>query len=114
MTLTWLRHSGLCCCGIVLLLLPLCTAVRAQQSPGIQYVYDDLGRLSHVIDAEGNVAEYVYDAVGNILEIRRFTLTGLALLDFTPSRGVVGTRVTIQGRGFSAVPAENQVGFHGA
>jgi YD repeat-containing protein len=111
--LKWIRHSGLRCCGIVLLLLHLCTAVLAQQSPGIQYVYDDLGRLSHVIDPAGNVAEYVYDAVGNILEIKRSTTTGLALLNFTPSRGPVGTQVTIQGQGFRAVPAENQVGFHG-
>jgi YD repeat-containing protein len=92
----------------------LCTAVLAQQSPGIQYVYDDLGRLSKVIDPAGNVAEYVYDAVGNILEIKRSTITGLALLNFTPSRGPVGTLVTIQGRGFSAIPAENQVVFHDA
>jgi YD repeat-containing protein len=111
--LKWIRYSGLYCFGIVLLLLPLCAAALAQQSPGIQYVYDDLGRLSKVIDPAGNVAEYVYDAVGNILEIKRSTITGLALLNFTPSRGPVGTRVTIQGQGFSAVPAENQVGFHG-
>jgi YD repeat-containing protein len=111
--LKWIRRSGLSCFGVVLLLLLLCTAVLAQQSPGIQYVYDDLGRLSKVIDPAGNVAEYVYDAVGNILEIKRSTITGLALLNFTPSRGPVGTRVTIQGQGFSAVPAENQVGFHG-
>src|SRR5467141_3288938 len=92
----------------------LCTAVLAQQAPDIQYVYDDLGRLSKVIDPAGNVAEYVYDAVGNILEIRRFALAGLAHFGCTPSRGVGGTRVTLQGRGFRAVPAENQGGFHGA
>ena len=67
-----------------------------------------------MVDPTGNVAEYVYDAVGNILEIRRSTLTGLALLNFAPTRGPVGTRVTIQGQEFSAVPAENQVGFQGA
>jgi YD repeat-containing protein len=88
--------------------------LQAQQPGAIQYVYDDLGRLIMVIDANGNAAEYVYDAVGNILEIRRSTLTGLAILDFAPPRGVVGTQVTIQGRGFSATPAENQVGFNGA
>src|SRR6266446_877294 len=99
--LKWIRHSGLGCCGIVPLLLHLCTAVLAQQAPGIQCVYGDLGRLSKVIDRDGNVPEYVYDAVGNILAIRRFTLAGLPLLDLTPSRGVVGTRVTLQGRGFS-------------
>jgi YD repeat-containing protein len=87
--------------------------LQAQQQGAIQYVYDDLGRLIMVIDPSGNAAEYVYDAVGNILEIRRSTLAGVAILDFAPPRGVVGTRVTIQGRRFSTVPAENQVGFHG-
>src|SRR5262245_12257322 len=67
----------------------------------IQYVYNDVGRLVKVIDQNSNVAEYLYDAVGNILEIRRSTLAGLAILSFTPSQGPVGTRVTISGQGFS-------------
>jgi len=29
-----------------------------------QYIYDDLGRLSQVIDGQGNVAIYTYHAVG--------------------------------------------------
>ena len=85
----------------------------AQQPGAIQYVYDDLGRLIKVIDPTGNVAEYVYDAVGNILEIKRSTITGLALLNFTPSRGPVGTQVTLQGQGFSATPSANTVTFNG-
>jgi YD repeat-containing protein len=113
MVLQRIRHTGMGGVGAVLLLLNLLTPVLGQHSPGIQYVYDDLGRLSKVIDPAGNAAEYVYDAVGNILEIRRSTLTGLAILDFAPPRGAVGTRVTLQGQGFSAVPAENRVSFHG-
>jgi YD repeat-containing protein len=85
----------------------------AQQPGAIQYVYDDLGRLIKVIDPTGNVAEYVYDAVGNILEIKRSTIAGLALLNFTPSRGPVGTQVTLQGRGFGATPSANTVTFNG-
>lgn len=103
--LHWLCH--------VLLALALSTPVLAQQPPTIQYVYDDLGRLVKVIDATGNVAEYVYDAVGNILEIRRSTITGVAIFDFAPLSGPVGTQVTLQGQGFSAVPAENTVAFDG-
>ncbi len=38
-----------------------------------QYIYDDLGRLSQVIDGQGNVATYTYDAVGNLLSITRNT-----------------------------------------
>jgi YD repeat-containing protein len=97
----------------VLLALALTTPVLAQQSGPVQYVYDELGRLSKVIDAAGNVAEYVYDQVGNLLEIRRSTVTGLALFDFTPRQGPVGTQVTLQGRGFSTVPSENTVAFNG-
>jgi len=38
----------------------------AQTSAPIQYFYDDLGRLTRVVDQSGNVATYTYDAVGNI------------------------------------------------
>lgn len=38
-----------------------------------QYIYDDLGRLSQVIDGQGHVATYQYDAVGNLLSITRNT-----------------------------------------
>ncbi len=49
-----------------------------------QYIYDDLGCFSYVIDGQGNVATYQYDAVGNLLSITRntggvdaLTVTGL-------------------------------------
>src|SRR5262245_3191495 len=99
--------------------LVLLAGIVGVLSPGrlhaqvIQYVYDDLGRLIKVIDQNGNVAEYVYDAVGNILEIRRSTIAGLAILSFTPSQGPVGTRVTISGQGFSPTPSANAVQFNG-
>ena len=40
---------------------------------GVQYVYDQLGRLVGVIDTSGNAAAYSYDAVGNLLAISRYT-----------------------------------------
>ncbi|MBI3784616.1 MAG: RHS repeat protein [Deltaproteobacteria bacterium] len=43
----------------------------AAQAQSIRYLYDDLGRLHQVIDAQGNAATYNYDAVGNILSIER-------------------------------------------
>ncbi|MGE3540533.1 MAG: IPT/TIG domain-containing protein [Candidatus Tectimicrobiota bacterium] len=106
-------RGTLCWSSGVLLMLLLATVVLSQQSSAIQYVYDDLGRLMKIVDQHGDVAEYVYDAVGNILEIRRSTVTGLALLNFTPSRGPVGTHITLQGQGFSTTPAENAVTFNG-
>jgi len=44
------------------------------------YDYDSLGRLIRFIGADGRVTEYVYDAVGNILEVRDITGTAGATL----------------------------------
>jgi YD repeat-containing protein len=86
----------------------------AQQQPiTFQYFYDDLGQLVKVVDSSGNVVEYVYDKVGNMLEIKRSTAASLAIFNFTPSRGPVTTKVTIQGQGFSPTPADNIVRFNG-
>lgn len=91
------------------------TAATAQQ---IRYGYDDLGRLPWAQDASGDVAIYVYDAVGNILQIIRGSFPDpnapVAISAFTPTRGSAGTTsVTIFGRGFSATPSQNQVTFNG-
>lgn len=45
----------------------------AAQAPTITYIYDDLGRLVRVINAQDECATYAYDAVGNILSITRST-----------------------------------------
>ena len=42
----------------------------------------------------------------NILEIRRSTLTGIAVFGFAPRQGPAGTVVEIQGWGFGAAPAD--------
>lgn len=55
-----------------------CAPVLCVVAPGMgvadqaQCIYDDLGRLSQVIDGQG-VATYNYDAVGNLLSITRST-----------------------------------------
>lgn len=41
------------------------------------YIYDDLGRLSRVIDDQGNVATYNYDEVGNLISITKSTTAQL-------------------------------------
>jgi YD repeat-containing protein len=61
----------------------------AQSNSPVQYFYDDLGRLVRVVDQNGNVATYQYDAVGNLLSITRSALPGsggLAILGFTPQQ----------------------------
>jgi YD repeat-containing protein len=97
----------------LLLAIALLTPGATQQPITFQYFYDDLGQLIKVVDSTGIVIEYVYDAVGNILEIKRSTISDLAILDFSPRQGPVGTTVTIRGQGFSATPAENLVQFNG-
>lgn len=80
-------------CALVLCMSVPTLAVADQAT----YLYDDLGRLSQVIDGQGNVATYAYDAVGNLLAITRTTggvgtptITGL-----TPGMGESGTTVTV-------------------
>jgi YD repeat-containing protein len=79
----------------------------------VSYTYDDLGRIKSVHSASGEVAEYVYDAVGNILQVRRVGIGQLAVTGFDPVSGAVGTSVTIDGSGFSATAASNTVRFNG-
>lgn len=66
-----------------------------------RYTYDELGRLKTVtVDSE--TAEYVYDAVGNLLEVKRYAGNTLALTSFAPLAGPAGTTVTVHGHGFDA------------
>jgi YD repeat-containing protein len=103
--------------GLALFLfLLLSTTLYAQGTNQVQYTYDDLGRLTKVVDPNGNVATYTYDAVGNLLSISRSSLpspNALAILNFTPQQGGTGTTVTIQGQNFSATPGNNTVQFNG-
>ena len=67
------------CMSIDLLLVGLLWAavllVSSALVPADQetYSYDDLARLPQVIDGQGNVATYKYDAVGKLLLIARST-----------------------------------------
>ncbi len=68
------------------------------------------------MDPSGNVATYTYDAVGNLLSIARSMLpspNALAILNFTPHQGGIGTTVTIQGQNFSLTPSSDTVQFSG-
>ena len=83
---------------------------------GIQYVYDELGRLIAVIDTNGDTATYTYDAVGNILSIGRHASSQVSIISFTPTSGPVvgvGTTVTVFGTEFSATASQDTVRFNG-
>jgi YD repeat-containing protein len=102
--------------SLIFLFLLLAGLVSAQTSAPVQYFYDDLGRLTKVVDQNGNTATYHYDGVGNLLSITRATLpgsNGLAILSFTPQQCPVGQTVTIQGQGFSTTPSAETVQFNG-
>ncbi len=80
-------------------------------SSPITYLHDDLGRLSSVIDPDGDTGSYSYDPAGNLLSIGRASSYAVTLKEFSPKRGVVGDTVTVYGTGFSATPASNVVKF---
>lgn len=84
-------------------------ALAAQQ----RYVYDEAGRLVQVTQEDGSGAIYEYDAVGNILSVKRISQSALSISEFTPNTGSSGTTVSIYGSGFIATPASNQVKFNG-
>jgi trimeric autotransporter adhesin len=102
---------------ICLLALHVLASVSlAQNNVPVRYFYDDLGRLIRVIDQNGNLANYNYDAVGNLLSITRSTVptnNGLAILSFSPQKGSVGQVVILQGQGFSTTTGANTVQFNG-
>ena len=68
--------------------------------------------LSGVVVA-GNVVEYVYDAAGNITQIRRLSTIGLAIASLDPGSGPEGAAVTVFGSGFNSNPSSNLVKFNG-
>ena len=99
---------------ITCLMFWLVTANTAVASEA-HYAYDDLGRLTTVVDDAGNTAIYNYDAVGNLLGIDRFTPggSGIGIYTLLPGKGATGVQVKIQGYGFSPTPANNTVTFNG-
>ena len=87
--------------------------VHAQIDDAVRHVYDDLGRLVTTVNETGEFAEYVYDALGNIVEIRTGVAGPLAIFGFTPSRGGPGDTVVIEGQGFSPDPDLNTLSIGG-
>jgi YD repeat-containing protein len=84
---------------------------RAQSA--VQYVYDELGRLTGVVNTSGNAAAYSYDPVGNLLSITNYSASQASVLQFTPTSGPVGTTVTLYGTGFSTTISSDSVSFGG-
>ena len=89
---------------------------RAQQPITYSYFYDQLNQLTRVVDSTGVVIEYVYDGVGNMLQVNRSVLpnaSGLAIFNVTPQRAASGGTITIQGQGFSTMGTADVVTING-
>lgn len=85
------RWYGLIIAGLIL--KSVCaSSVSAGEA---QYAYDDLGRLTTVVDEAGNTAIYNYDAVGNLLGIDRFRpgMSGIGNYTLLPGKGAIGNQV---------------------
>jgi YD repeat-containing protein len=98
--------------AVALLQVAVPIGLRGQSPATLQASYDDSGRLTNVVDPGGNVTTYTYDAIGNMLSITQSTLsspTALAIFNFTPQQGVVGSTITIQGQSFSPTASADTV-----
>jgi YD repeat-containing protein len=98
---------------LILLICSIYFQVVSSAVNDITYIYDELGRLVAVVDPSGDTAIYSYDAVGNLLSITRQSSSLVAVIEFTPDGGAVGSNVTIYGTGFSTMPGQNAVTFNG-
>ena len=100
-------------CRIGLLaLLTLAAVVHAGQE---RYDYDALGRLIRFINPAGEATEYVYDAVGNILEVRRGAVQSPQITGVAPDtvRHRTTTAVVVSGTHLlGATVTTTQPGLH--
>ena len=96
--------------SIALLALALAQVVRATT----YYTYDNLGRVTQVIESDGTTTQYSYDANGNVTSINRIAgTTVLSIGSVSSSTGAAGSSVTITGSGFSSIPGQDVVTFNG-
>lgn len=91
--------SSLCLLGAL--------ASLAQSPVTFQYIYDDLNQLTKVVDSTGVVIEYLYDAAGNIVQIKRLSVApgALSIFGVSSQTALAGGTITIQGQGFNTNPA---------
>lgn len=88
----------------------ICFPVLAQAPEA--YFYDEVHRLTVVQDSRTRI-RHLHDDTGNIVEIKRSLVDGVAVIEFAPKKGPVGTSVRLQGVGFMASASENVVSFNG-
>lgn len=77
------------------------------------YAYDGNGRMVAATVADGTTTRYVYDDMGNLLNVVAVPAGTPSIYALRPSHGPIGQTVVIQGQGFSAQAADNAVSFNG-
>lgn len=98
----------------LLALIAALLGARAAEAQQVCYANDGLGRLTGVINESNQAAFYDYDAVGNILSIRRQSPTGpVTVFSFDPPGGLPGSKVEVFGVGFSTTANQNTVTLGG-
>jgi hypothetical protein len=108
---SFFTFRALVLCVVVALLLP--TPAHAA-TPARDYAYDVSGRLWRVMDSDGALVSYTYDAVGNITKISRDKVDpNFNILGTLPITGGAGDLVTIQGHGFDPDLVGNTVTIGG-
>jgi len=94
---------------IILLAMLIAAEGRAQTN---FFFYDNAGRLAVVLATnKTDAAFYDYDAVGNILAIRRQTVGPVNLFEYSPATAAGNATLTLQGTGFCTNLAQNTVVF---
>jgi YD repeat-containing protein len=102
--------APLAACTVLITLILLNTATAATFS------YDSLGRIMQVVEADGAIVQYTYDANGNIATITSSgstVPTPVSISVFSPGGGPVGTTVAVTGTGFLPTPSQNVLSIGG-
>ena len=78
------------------------------------YTYDNLGRVTQVVESNGTTTQYTYDADGNATSITRAAgSSALSIGSLSTNAGAAGSTLTINGSGFSSIPGQNTVTING-
>jgi hypothetical protein len=90
---------------VVYILTSACTATATQ------YIYDDLGRLSRIIDDNNNYLIYEYDSVGNFMTIKKGTASASApvLSSISPDVLFIGSTVSVVISGWNLITTKSVV-----